>query len=244
MSSRSSLGLAVAQPPVTPYDVAANVSAHVAAVAALDERLDSEIKVVAFPEMSLTGYHFDAPSVEVDDPRLLPLVEQCRRSNVFAFAGAPTADDSGRYISTLMFDGRADQGPTVAYRKMYLGSAEQSHFTAGSQPVVVEVGDWRLGLAICKDTGVPAHGAATVALGIDVYLAGALETVDDAHVQPERAQRVTADHRVWVAVACFAGSTGEGFSVASGGSGIWRPDGSEAARVDDKPGQLATAVIA
>lgn len=42
---------------------------------------------------------------------------------------------------------------------------------------------------------------ATVALGIDVYVAGVCETEEDHAVQAERATRVTRDHGVWVALA-------------------------------------------
>ena len=50
-------------------------------------------------------------------------------------------------------------GATVAYHKMWLGTAEADRFTPGSKPAVLEVDGWRLGLAVCKDTGVPRHAA-------------------------------------------------------------------------------------
>ena len=61
----------MAQPEVTTGDLEATVAGHVAAVRAAAAR------VVAFPEMSLTGYAPDAPSVALDDPALAPLVEIC-----------------------------------------------------------------------------------------------------------------------------------------------------------------------
>jgi len=52
-------------------------------------------------------------------------------------------------------------GVRVAYRKMWLGDEEAGRFTPGPEAAVLTVDGWRLGLAICKDTGVPQHAADT-----------------------------------------------------------------------------------
>jgi predicted amidohydrolase len=140
----------------------------------------------------------------------------------------------------LAIDGRVAR---VAYRKMWLGGAEPGRFSPGSEPAVVEVDGWRLGLAICKDTGVPQHASDAAALGIDAYVAGVLESADDAAVLDERARRVAADHGVWVVLASFAGSTGGGFAEAAGRSGIWRADGVVVARAGPEPGAVARATL-
>ncbi|MDH3293958.1 MAG: carbon-nitrogen hydrolase family protein [Acidimicrobiia bacterium] len=230
MAITSVLSLAVAQPVTISHDVVANVGAHSAIVEA------AEADLVVFPELSLTGYHFDAEPIPADDPRLWPLVDACRRSRTTALVGAPVADGELRHIAVLAVD---PGGASVVYRKMYLGDDEVAHFAPGPGPSALDVNGWRIGLAVCKDTGVEAQVAATAALGIDVYAAGALEHAADADVQPFRARRIIDAHRVWVALACFAGSTGEGFASASGGSSIWRPDGSQAASAGPEPGAIA-----
>lgn len=137
--------------------------------------------MVAFPELSLTGYELDAEPVSPADIGLQPIVEACRHR--------PTS-------------------------------------SPGTDPAVVTIDGWRLGLAICKDTGMARHADDTAALGFDLYLAGVPESADDSHVQPQRAATVTKRHGVWVAVASFAGPTGGGFDRSTGQSAIWRPDGS------------------
>jgi predicted amidohydrolase len=107
----------------------------------------------------------------------------------------------------------------------------------------LEVDGWRLGLAICKDAGVPEHAAATVALGIDAYVAGTVKHAHEAALQDERARRVATNHRVWVAVASFPGSTGGGFDHAGGRSSIWAPDGAVVARAGDEAGAIACATL-
>lgn len=232
---RDPLTIAVAQPPCVPYDVAANAATHAATIRAAGAR------VVVFPELSLTGYELDAPALAAEDPRLAPIVEACAETGSIALAGAPVQGEAGRsHIALLVIDGT---GARVVYRKMWLGGAEPERFTPGERPAVLEVDGWRLGLAICRDTGIPQHASDTAALGMDAYLAGVLETAEDAAVPEARARRVAADHHVAVAVASFAGSTGGGYDHAAGGSGIWSPDGVELARAGVETGAIARATL-
>ncbi|PZG18640.1 carbon-nitrogen hydrolase family protein [Micromonospora craterilacus] len=223
--------IAVAQPTCAAYDVAANVVAHAGLVRAASAR------VVLFPELSLTGYELDAAPVDPADPRLAPLVEACAETGTLALVGAPVA---GEHIATLAVHGA---GVRVAYRKMWLGPVEARRFTPGPAPAVLEVDGWRLGLAICKDTGVAEHAAGTCALRVDAYLAAILDSAAEAAVPDERALRIATTHRVFVAVASFAGSTGGGYSEAAGRSAIWAPDGSVLARAGTAPGEYVHATL-
>lgn len=226
--------VAVAQPRCVPGDAVANAAAHA------DVVRSAEARVVAFPEMSLTGYVFDAPAVAGDDAVLEPIVSACAEMGSLALVGAPVDASGQRSIGILAVDGH---GARVAYRKMFLGGAEPGYFTPGIEPAVVEVDGWRLGLAICKDTGVPEHAAQTCALGVDAYVAGVLEFPEDAAVPEERARRIAAEHEVWVAIASCAGPAGGGYDAAPGGSGVWRPDGAVQARAGAVPGAVARAVL-
>ncbi|MER5266532.1 carbon-nitrogen hydrolase family protein [Actinosynnema sp. NPDC002837] len=237
--------IAVAQPRCAPYDVTANVAAHAEAVRAAGAR------VVVFPELSLTGYHLDAPVVPFD--LVEPLVRACAETGTVAFAGAPVGGSFGGAGGT--WAGGPVGGPNigvlevsaagvrVAYRKMWLGGRESVRFRPGDAPAVVEVDGVRLGLAVCKDTGVRRHAADTVALGVDVYVAGVLEHAWDSRVVQERARRIAVGHDVWVAIASFAGSTGEGYESAAGRSGVWEPSGGMIAAAGTGVDAVVRAVI-
>jgi predicted amidohydrolase len=232
---RKPLTVAVAQPLCIAYDVAANAVIHAATVRSAGAR------VVVFPELSLTGYELDAPAIAAGDPRLAPIVEACAETGSLALVGAPVQGEAAKvHIGMLAIDGT---GARVVYRKIWLGGAEPARFSPGSEPVVLEVDGWRLGLGICKDTGVPQHAADTAALGIDAYVAAMLESADDAGIPEQRARRVTADHHVWVAFSSFAGSTGGGYSAAAGRSAIWTSDGAVAAQAGSEAGALARATL-
>jgi len=232
---REPLIIAVAQPLCVPYDVAVNAVTHAATVRSAGAR------VVVFPELSLSGYELDAAAITPEDSRLTPIVGACAEAGSMALVGAPVHGEAGRsHIAMLAVDGT---GAVVAYHKMWLSTTESNRFTPGNKPAVLDVDGWRLGLAICKDTGVPQHAADTAALGIDAYVAGTLKSVEEAGLQDERARRVATEHRVWVAMASFAGSTGGGYSQAAGRSSIWTSDGVVMASAGPETGVIARATL-
>jgi predicted amidohydrolase len=256
---REPLMVAVAQPPCVPHDVAANARAHAAAIRSPDA---AGARVVVFPELSLTGYELAAAPVDPGDDRLQPIIRACADTGATALVGAPVTDNSnnsadnskridnskymrkgrdGRvFIAVLAVDG---QGVSVAYRKMWLGDEEAERFTPGPEPRLITVGGWRLGLAVCKDTGVAQHAADTAALGIDAYLAGTVKHDHEAGLQHERARRIARQYRVWVAVASFAGATGGGYGQTAGRSGIWAPDGTLVTGAGPQPGEVSRAAL-
>ncbi|MFJ9690835.1 carbon-nitrogen hydrolase family protein [Kitasatospora sp. NPDC101183] len=224
------MSIAVAQPRCVAHDVAANAEAHAQAVRAAGAR------VVVFPELSLTGYELDAELVSPEDDRLAPVVAACAETGTLALVGAPV---SGPRIGILAVDG---DGARVVYGKVFLHHTEAVRFVPG-EPAVIDVDGWRLGLAVCRDTGIPEHAARTAALGIDGYVAGVAHADHEAAVHGARARRVAADHGVWVATAAFAGPTGGGFARTSGRSGIWSADGELLAEASAAPGDLVRAVL-
>jgi len=228
------LTIAVAQPRIAAHALAANAGSHAAAVR------EAQARVVVFPELSLTGYELDAAPVAPDDPVLAPIVGACAETGSLALVGAPVEGEDRIHIGMLAIDG---SGARVAYHKMYLGTTEAERFSPGRQPAVLVVDGWRLGLAICKDTGVADHASATAALGIDAYVAGTVKHAEEAALQEERARRVAIGHGVWVAVASMAGSTGGGFTNTAGRSGIWAPDGVAVARAAARIGEIVSATL-
>jgi len=225
------LRIAAAQPPIAAHDVAANAQAHALAV------LSAGARVVVFPELSLTGYELDADPLDPVDPRLAPIVDACAATGSVALVGAPIG---GPYIAMLTIDG---SGVTVAYRKMWLGDVEAQRFSPGLSPAVIGVDGWRLGLAICKDTGVPQHAYDTAALGIDAYVAGTVKHASEASLQAERAHRIATEHGVWVVIASFAGPTGGGFAETAANSAIWAPDGTVIAQAGAAPDSYARTTL-
>ena len=255
---REPLIVAVAQPLCLAHDVAANARAHAAAIRAPEA---AGACVVLFPELSLTGYELDADPVDPGDERLQPIVEACAETGAVALAGAPVANvppteaqppdnsktssdnskkntDGPVFIGVLAIDAG---GVSVVYRKMWLGEEEARRFTPGPAPAKLTIDGWRLGLAVCRETGVAQHTADTAALGIDAYLAGTVMAPDEAEKQNERGRRISTGHQLWVALASFAGPTGGGYGQTAGQSGIWAPDGTQVSAAGPRPGAVIRA---
>jgi predicted amidohydrolase len=231
---RSPLKIAAAQPRCIGGDVRANAVEHTAAIRSAGAR------VVVFPELSLTGYELDAPSVSADDPALDPLVEACAATQSVALVGAPVDGDGERHIATLRV---SEAGVDVVYRKSYVGGDEGSRFASGDGAVALDLDGWRVGLGICKDTGVDQHIADVAALEVDVYAAGLVHRPDELGVQEERAVRIARACGAYVAFASFAGATGGGYDRTAGVSTIWAPDGTPLARAGSEPGGMAIGVL-
>ena len=159
--------------------------------------------------MSLTGYELEADPVVVTDPALSPIVEACRAGESVALVGAPIEEAGSHFIAALRVDG---SGVTVAYRKSHLGGDELTRFSAGDGPTVMHLDGWRLGIAICKDTGVAEHTAGTAELGVDLYVAGLVHTPEELEEQDARGLRIAAECRSHVVFASFAGPTGGGYA--------------------------------
>lgn len=231
---RCPLTVAAVQPECAAHDITTNAAAHANAVRA------AGAQVVAFPELSLTGYELDADPVALDDVALAPVVEACAATGAVAFLGAPIEENGRAYIAVLRIDGT---GVQVAYRKSWVGDREAARFAPGDGPTVLEVAGWRLGLAICRDTGAAQHTVGTAALGIDVYVAGLVHRPEELAEQEARAVAIARTCEAYVVFASFAGPTGDVFSETAGYSAIWSPDGLAVARTGPDSGTMAIATL-
>jgi predicted amidohydrolase len=158
-----------------------------------------------------------------------------------ALVGAPVVGIDGRsHIGTLQI--RPD-GIEVAYRKCCLGGEERVRFAPGGGPVAFELDGWRIGLGICKDTGVEQHILATAGLDIDLYAAGLVHLPSELDTQEKRAIRIARACTAYVAFASFAGPTGGGFDHTAGVSSIWTTHGTAISRAGSQPGELARATL-
>ena len=157
-----------------------------------------------------------------------------------ALVGAPVQQGERLYIATLLVD--AD-GVEVVYRKSHLGGDESRRHTPGDGPAAVTVDGWRIGMGICKDTGVDAHTHATAALGVDLYVAGVVHAPEELEEQDARGLRIATVCDAYVAMASFAGGTGGGYDATAGLSTIWSPSGAILARATQAPGDVVRAVL-
>ncbi len=231
---RNRLSIAAAQPHCAPGDLATNASHHVDTLRSIDAHL------VVFPELSLSGYDLSAPPVDLADDVFTPIMDACAERRMLALVGAAVHVPGGDFIATLAVTG---ERVTVAYRKTSLSDDEARAFTAGDGPRRLNVDGWWIGLGICKDTRSPDHIDGTLALGIDLYVAGLVHHDHELPQQDERAARIVERGQVPVAFASAAGSAGPTYPRAAGHSCIWAADGTILARSGATPGEIAITTL-
>jgi len=231
------LRVTVAQPVTLCGDVAANVTEHVRLINAAGQGL------VVFPELSLTGYTLDARAVSDDDDRLLLLVAACRGAAAVALVGAPVPSGEGgaRSIGIYRVDG---DGVSLAYKKVHLGGAEPLHYEPGVDENPLLLGNVRVAVGVCRDTGQAAHIQHVAGQRPDIYAAGLVHSPHEVLELERRAQAIAVASGAWVAFASAAGPASADWpSGAPGRSGVWSPDGVRRVDAGSRPGAAVTWAI-
>ncbi|MGA2181708.1 MAG: carbon-nitrogen hydrolase family protein [Bryobacteraceae bacterium] len=215
-----SLVIAAAQSASLPGDIAANLAHHLRfAVAAADHG----VRLLVFPELSLTGYEpaiARAHAVRPDDPRLDPLKRLAQNAQMTVVVGAPLLHRERLHIAALAL--RPD-GSTLAYTKQHVHSSEEQAFVSGTGGPLISVESALVALAICADTGHPEHAASAAARGANIYAAGVLITANGYEADAALFGRYAREHRMAVLIANHSAPNG-GLTPA-GRSAVWSEDG-------------------
>ncbi len=134
-------------------------------------------------------------------------------------------------------------GARVVYRKQHLGTDEARHFAPGPRPVVLDLDGWRVGVGICRDTGVGDHVKELANAGIDLYVAGLVDHPADLGIQRSRAATIARACGAYVGFASFAGPTAGGYAETAGRSAVFGREGTVLAETSALPGGIARAVL-
>lgn len=216
----SAFAIAAAQIASIAGDVSKNIETHARAIRAAAQH---GVRVLVFPELSLTGYE---PTIAAelaftpDDPRLTLLAELAREHHLTALVGAPLAAQPLPQIAAFVL---SDASRTAVYAKIHLHPGEDEHFSPGDTPVVFPREPHKVGVAICADLTQAAHARACAALGADIYAAGVCISHRGYDADAELMAGHAARHRMLAVMANYNRPTG-GHDVA-GKSAIWSPAG-------------------
>ncbi len=144
--------LALAQCAPALGDLKANLDLHLELT---QEAIGEGAAMVAFPELSLTGYLLKdlVPEVAMalDDPRLAPLLELSKKIDIAT--GVVLRSDDFRYYNAALY--LAGGEVRHVHRKVYLPTYgmfdEQRYFAPGDRIRAFEVDGVRAGMLICED---------------------------------------------------------------------------------------------
>jgi predicted amidohydrolase len=246
----ATLVLAAAQTIPVPGDVDANLARHIAlARAAADEGAS----VLVFPELSLTGYELDLAerlAFSSEDARLDPLRGMALEGGMVIVAGAPLLAGSRLFLAAFVLK---PDGTVELYTKRHLGAfapndnpggavppPEASVFAPGSHDPLVRVGDRIAAVAVCADTGRPAHAQSAADRGASIYLASMFVIPPDIDRDTTRLSGYAERHAMAVVFSNYGGPSG---GLPSGGrSAIWSDRGELLVQLGAEGSGLAVAV--
>jgi predicted amidohydrolase len=210
--------LAAAQTIPQPGDLEANLREHLRLVEAAAEQ---RVRVLVFPELSLTGYELDlADSLcfSERDARLSPLVEAAAAHGMTVIAGAPVRIRSRRHIGAFIVS--PDRSIDV-YTKQLLGAfspeaspdgvvppAEATVFDPGDRDPLLRFDGHAASVAVCADIFARSHPKRAADRGAQTYLASMF--VIPAYLEQERKLlcEYAVRHAMAVVFANFGGPSG------------------------------------
>lgn len=144
---------------------------------------------------------------------------------------------------------RAAQARVVVFPELSLTGYElDAEVVAAADTALAPITDacragWRVGLGICKDTGVTEHVDAVARLDADLYVGGLVHHDHELAEQEARAERIARACGSYVAFASFAGPTGGGYLHTAGASAVWAADGTALVRAGAGAGEYARATV-
>lgn len=208
-------------------DMPKNLIAHQTLV---ERAISAGADLIAFPELSLTGYE-RALGVELatmqDDSRLDELQALSDTGSITICAGLPTTGANGVHISMVIF--RPGQ-PRTTYSKQFLHDHEIPYFVEGHDPLSLPLGDLKVAPAICYESLVTEHLAQAVQQGVDVYLASVADSQKGVEKAYRKYPEMARQHSLWVLMSNCTGPC-DGIESA-GQSAIWNRKGQLLGRLD------------
>jgi len=115
-----------------------------------------QVDLIVLPEMCTTGFSMEAKQLaeKMDGPSMSWLRELSSEKDA-AIVCSLIMEENNRYTNRLIF--MKPDGDFLYYDKRHLFSfaGEHQHFSAGTEPLVVEYKDWRIMPLVCYDLRFP-----------------------------------------------------------------------------------------
>lgn len=213
--------IALAQLPVSKAAVEENLKTHLAYI---ERTAALGANVVAFPELSLTGYELALLSqlaMPRNDKTFATLTVAAVATNTVVIAGCPLHNPNGKpYIAAVIC---FPNGEHTFYLKQHLHEGEDVYCALGHESGLINVNGSRIALAVCADFTHSSHAATAAAQQADVYLTSALISPDGYAKDAEMLAAIAQRHQLPVLLANHVSITG-GWQTC-GNSGGWNAAG-------------------
>lgn len=180
--------------------------------------------MVAFPELSLTGYELALLSqlaMPRNDKTFAALTAAAVATSTVVIAGSPLHNPNGKpYIAAVIC---FPNGEHSFYLKQHLHEGEDVYCAPGHESGLINVNGTRIALAVCADFTHLSHSSTAAAQQADVYLASALISPGGYANDAELLAAIAKRHQLPVLLDNHVSITG-GWQTC-GNSGGWNAAG-------------------
>lgn len=213
--------IAVAQFSPKDGDIIQNLSEHYRLIKLAAQ---NGVKLIAFPEMSITGYVMELAeklSFTENDFRLDNLRKLAVENDMIIIAGAPIKINSALHIGSFVI--LPDNSISI-YTKQFLHPGEDKFFTGSfDYNPIINIGNERISLAICADIKNPIHAENASKANCTIYIASIFfsrEGIAEAH---DLLSNYAKMYSMNVLMSNYCGRT---WGLEAGGkSGFWSTNG-------------------
>lgn len=222
--------IAAAQTKPRKEDIIGNLSDHYTLI---DLAIDNGVQLIAFPEMSITGYERELAKKQAlveNDSRLDKLRDLSVKNNLIIVAGAPIKMDLGLYIGSFVL---LPCGLISIYTKQFLHSGEEVFYNSSfNYNPIIELENERISLAICADIENPLHAENASKKQITTYIASIFFTPTGMSGAYDSLSGYAKKYSMNVLMSNYSG---ESWGLESGGkSAFWTKNGDLTSSLDDK----------
>ncbi len=221
LADPTTINIALAQLPISKAAVGENLQMHLTYI---ERAAALGAHVVAFPELSLTGYELALLSqlaMPRNDKTFAALSAAAEANNIVVIAGCPLHNPNGKpYIAAVIC---FPNGENTFYIKQHLHEGEDVYCGLGHESGLINVNGTRIALAVCADFTHPSHAATAAAQQADVYLASALISPGGYANDAELLAAIAKRHKLPVLLANHISTMG-GWQTC-GNSGGWNTAG-------------------
>lgn len=226
--------LAAAQTKPKRYDIEANLLDHYRLI---ELAAENGVQLIAFPEMSITGYERkDASEMAFtkDDSRLNHLRKLAQENNITIIAGAPIVIDSEMFIGEFIIS--PDNSVSI-YTKQFLHEGEDEFFDSTSDyNPMIRIENQNISLAICADIDNPKHPENASNRDTDLYIASIFFSPNGIPSAYRELQSYAEKHKMNVLMSNFAGESWG--SPSAGQSAFWNNKGKLIGQMSDSDSGL------
>ncbi|UII20524.1 carbon-nitrogen hydrolase family protein [Fulvivirga ligni] len=226
--------ISVAQINPAKGDILKNIESHEKWIKiAVTEKAD----IIAFPELSLTGYEpalAKKLAMDFNDPGLSVFQAASDRYAISIALGVSTQSEQGVMISMIIF--QPDKARKI-YSKQILHDDELPYFVQGHEQLIFKVADKSIAPAICYESLQKAHAENVKINGADIYLASVAKSQNGINKAFNHYPTIANEYSMPVIMGNNIGYC-DNF-MGAGQSAVWNEKGELLGKLsDDKEGLL------